>query len=66
MTITLATTATPAKTRLHGECVDIELAAGKSLKIETSPQGDELIDTEVPEGKVWKISIGINITEEDA
>ena len=43
-----------------------ELAAGKSVKFETTPNGEELINETVPEGKKWTISVGIKITEEDA
>jgi len=39
---------------------------GKSLKIETSPGGEDILDVEVPTGKVWEISISLSITESDA
>jgi len=40
--------------------------AGKTLKIETSPQGDEILSATVPKGKVWSVSIVIDISETDA
>jgi len=44
----------------------LELAAGKSLKIETSPQGEEILDAEVPAGKAWYVEMSVLITETDA
>lgn len=38
-------------------------AAGQSLKIETSPDGEEILDTQVPNGKVWEVRVSVNITE---
>ena len=40
--------------------------AGEELKIEIAPQGDEILDVEVPEGKVWRVSISLVIDEVDA
>lgn len=40
--------------------------AGQSLKLETSPSGEEHIDDEVPTGKVWSVSVHITVTENDA
>ena len=37
------------------------LAPGKSLKIETSPDGDEILDVEVPEGESWVVTIEVVI-----
>ena len=45
---------------------DFNLAAGKFLKIETSPDGDDLLTSQVPEGKQWRIQINVEITESDA
>ncbi len=44
----------------------IEVAAGQSLKIETSPHGSEILDVECPRGKVWILSINVCIEECDA
>ena len=43
----------------------VVLPAGKKFKIETSPSGEELVNETVPAGKVWKISIGIKVLQED-
>ena len=42
------------------------VAAGKSVKIETGPQGIDVMDEEVPEGKSWEVTIEVFITESDA
>ncbi len=42
------------------------MAAGKTLKIETSPAGEELLEVEVPEGKQWSVSIFVSVVETDA
>jgi len=43
----------------------VVLAAGKTLKIETSPAGEEILAAAVPAGKAWSITIVIDITETD-
>lgn len=42
------------------------LAAGKTIKIETSPEGEEILEETVPAGKAWEVRIYISITETDA
>ena len=42
------------------------VVAGKSLKIETTPDGDEILLAEVPAGKSWSVTIIVDITETDA
>ena len=44
----------------------LDVIAGKSLKIETSPYGEEVLDVEVPVGKAWYVEISVLITETDA
>lgn len=46
--------------------VDFSLATGKTLKIETSPNGEEILDLTVPVGKSWDVSISVSINETDA
>ena len=41
----------------------ITVPAGKSLKIETSPNGTEVLDAECPAGKQWKVHISVFIEE---
>jgi len=43
----------------------VALVAGKTLKIETSPAGEEILTAVVPAGKVWSITIVIDVTETD-
>lgn len=44
---------------------DFELASGQSLKIESSPGGEEIINVEVPVGKKWQVHIAVIINELD-
>ena len=55
----------PARTTFSGD-ENINISAGKSLKIETSPNGDNYLNTEVPEGKQWSVNIYVQIVETDA
>ena len=41
------------------------IEAGKSLKIETSPSGEEKLNITVPAGKSWEVSMTIHIVETD-
>jgi hypothetical protein len=45
---------------------DFELNEGQKLKVETSPNGDEVLDAEVPAGKKWLVHIAVTISEVDA
>ena len=38
-----------------------DVTAGKSLKIETSPRGEDILDIEVPVGESWHVVINIQI-----
>jgi len=42
----------------------ISLAAGKRLKIETSPQGEELLDVQVPSGESWTVNLSVYVVVE--
>ncbi len=44
----------------------IVATAGQSLKIETSPRGDDVLAAECPAGKAWEISVNVCIKEVDA
>jgi hypothetical protein len=55
----------PGKTVLQGSGA-ITVNAGQSLKIETSPGGSEILNEECPAGKVWRGTIKVELTEEDA
>ena len=45
---------------------NVEVTEGKSFKIETSPNGDEILDVECPAGKRWNVYMRIYISETDA
>lgn len=45
--------------------VEIVIPAGKSLKIETSPGGEEILDVECPEGKVWSALVFVRLVQTD-
>ena len=42
-----------------------DVSAGKTLKVETGPQGDEILSITVPEGKKWRANVTISIVETD-
>ena len=44
---------------------DFVISAGKRLKIETSPQGVEILNTVVPSGKSWSVHVDVTIIETD-
>ena len=43
----------------------VTVEAGKVFKIETSPQGGDILNLTVPEGKVWSVQMNVQITETD-
>jgi len=43
-----------------------EVTAGKTLKVETMPDGTEYLSVEVPAGKVWTVSVYVDIKEAGA
>lgn len=53
-----------AKKEISGSDI-INVSAGQSLKIETSPNGEETVDMECPEGKQWQVKIDIVVLETD-
>ena len=55
----------PENTLITGQEI-IDIPAGKTLKIETSPQGEDILNITVPEGKKWVATINISIVETDA
>lgn len=55
----------PAKSNYSGSGT-VEATAGQHFKIETTPDGVEVLDAVVPEGKLWKVNkIDISIEEID-
>lgn len=65
MAITLTSETLPARSTKHGS-TSVTLAAGKVLKIETSPRGEELLQATVPVGKSWVVAINVHVVETDA
>jgi hypothetical protein len=56
----------PERVRYETETMTGEVAAGKTLKIDTSPLGVEIAAGVVPVGKVWAYQIVVSIIERDA
>jgi len=65
MAITLATESLPQRTTKQGSGM-VTATAGQILSIETSPAGEELLNAEVPAGKVWQVTVNVSIQETDA
>ena len=65
MAFELETITEPAvkETSLKYGTARFSMAAGKSLKVETSPQGEDILDVTVPQGKLWEVSVDITIRE---
>ena len=62
MAITLATEDRPARvTKMGSET--FTAVAGKTVKIETSPQGVEILNATVPAGKTWTVTVHVYIME---
>ncbi len=40
----------------------VEVTAGQSLKIETTPDGTEVLNVECPEGETWNAQVIVQIT----
>lgn len=62
MAITFNTVDHPARTTKSGTDT-FTVVAGKSLKIETTPEGEEILNSEVPTGKQWEVRVSVNIIE---
>jgi len=55
----------PQKVVKSGQEGGISVPAGKSLRIETSPEGEDILDVECPVGKTWLVRIIVEIEETD-
>jgi len=60
--LTLGERSVAAQTVRFGSAT-FEVAAGKYLKIETSPAGVEILNQQVPAGKKWTVTAIIEIQE---
>ena len=65
MAITLQRTQLAASVKLCGEAQAIIMPSGRTLKIETSPGGADVLDAMCPEGKMWSVAVSVNIDEVD-
>lgn len=67
----LQTIVTPAKPAVAerivytGQAGGIAVEAGKTLTIESSPGGEDILSVEVPTGKRWIVYIKVDIQESD-
>ena len=43
----------------------VSVTAGQSLKVETAPDGVDMLDAECPAGKVWVATVTVSIKETD-
>ena len=55
----------PART-IKSAAGSFQVDAGQSLKIESSPRGEEILDADCPAGKVWTVRIELSVIEQDA
>ena len=60
MTITLVKSSSVAKILYHGHSCEV-IPPGKTLKIETSPYGVDILDVDVPEGEEWIANIDVSV-----
>jgi len=65
MTIEFTERNRPAHNRKWG-ADEFTVSAGQSLKIETSPDGEEVLDAECPAGKTWTVYVSVKIEESNA
>jgi len=56
----------PARVLRRGYQSGIALAAGQLLKVETTPDGEEVLSAECPAGKAWEAYVYVQIEEVDA
>ena len=63
MTIQLRDHVWPAKLIKSGDEEGISIPPGKTLKIETTPGGEEVLAVMCPPGKMWSARIIVEITE---
>lgn len=51
-----------ARTRYEGEAA-FTMPTGQILKIETTPDGSEILNVVVPVGKAWSVRIRVDVEE---
>ena len=53
----------PAQKTMGLDTTAFDIGPGKTLKIETTPDGTELLNETVPAGKVWKLTLQVRVAE---
>jgi hypothetical protein len=66
MAITLREDSHTAKVLRTGQDPEVSIPVGKSLVVETTPGGEEILKMTCPSGKVWTARVIVEITETDA
>ncbi len=61
----LLTSTIIAQVQKVGSEPKVNVPAGKSVKIETTPGGVEILNVVVPAGKRWEVSFGVDVREFD-
>jgi hypothetical protein len=61
-----STVVTSKATRQLTGSQTVEVAAGQYITVETTPEGEELLNEQCPAGKVWSVTTTIVINETDA
>ncbi len=44
----------------------VSMVAGQEIKLETSPDGEELLSLTCPDGKVWRVAVRVDLAIDDA
>lgn len=44
----------------------VTLTEGQTLKVETTPMGEETLDAAVPAGKEWLVNVIVDVVESNA
>ena len=42
---------------------DFEATAGQTVKVKTSPKGQDILNELVPEGESWRVIVNVQITK---
>lgn len=66
MAITLTEHNYTAKVIRSGQDMEVSIPVGKTLTVETTPDGQEILSATCPPGKVWVARVIVEITETDA
>ncbi len=61
----LSTSTIVSSVQKTGSESGVDVPAGKSVKIETTPGGIEILNVVVPAGKRWEVSFGVDVREFD-